>query len=56
MANSTNGGPQAADPQQAPQLNVLAQYVKDFSFENPNAPRSLQPAYRRTHTPPANGA
>ena len=26
----------------APQLNVLAQYVKDLSFENPNAPRSLQ--------------
>ena len=29
--------------QQAPQLNVLGQYVKDFSFENPNAPRSLAP-------------
>ncbi len=26
-----------------PQLNVLAQYTKDFSFENPNAPRSLAP-------------
>ena len=26
-----------------PQLNVLGQYIKDFSFENPNAPRSLQP-------------
>ena len=26
---------------QAPQLNVAAQYIKDFSFENPNAPRSL---------------
>ena len=26
-------------------LNVVAQYIKDFSFENPNAPRSLaQPA------------
>ena len=25
----------------APSLNVLGQYVKDFSFENPNAPRSL---------------
>jgi preprotein translocase subunit SecB len=38
-----NGGPQAA-PQAAgqPQLNVLAQYIKDLSFENPNAPRSLQ--------------
>ncbi len=51
MANSTNGGPnggpQAAptDEQAAPpQLNVLAQYIKDFSFENPNAPRSLQPS------------
>jgi preprotein translocase subunit SecB len=27
----------------APSLNALAQYCKDFSFENPNAPRSLQP-------------
>jgi len=26
-----------------PQLEALAQYVKDLSFENPNAPRSLQP-------------
>ena len=26
-----------------PQLNVLAQYSKDFSFENPNAPKSLGP-------------
>ena len=26
----------------APSLNALAQYCKDFSFENPNAPRSLQ--------------
>lgn len=25
-----------------PSLNVLAQYVKDLSFENPGAPRSLQ--------------
>ena len=40
----TNGGPPAegAQANQAPpQLNVLAQYVKDLSFENPNAPRSL---------------
>ena len=28
--------------QAAPQLNVLAQYVKDLSFENPNATGSLQ--------------
>jgi preprotein translocase subunit SecB len=32
-----NGG-----PGEQPQLNVLAQYTKDFSFENPNAPQSLQ--------------
>ncbi len=28
---------------ETPQLNALAQFVKDFSFENPNAPRSLAP-------------
>ena len=40
---STNGGPPPVEANQAPpQLNVLAQYVKDLSFENPNAPRSLQ--------------
>ena len=27
----------------APQLNVLAQYIKDLSFENPHAPQSLAP-------------
>ena len=26
-----------------PQLNVLAQYIKDLSFENPNSPASLAP-------------
>jgi preprotein translocase subunit SecB len=26
-----------------PSLNVVAQYVKDFSFENPKAPDSLRP-------------
>ncbi len=36
-----NGNPPEAAP--APQLNVLAQYTKDLSFENPNAPASLQP-------------
>jgi preprotein translocase subunit SecB len=42
---STNGGgevAQASGAEAPPQLNVLAQYVKDLSFENPNAPRSLQ--------------
>src|SRR5215470_6190857 len=45
---TTNGGPAAPQPDQAqqtgPQLNVLGQYIKDFSFENPNAPRSLAPS------------
>jgi preprotein translocase subunit SecB len=45
---STNGGqnggtaaPQTPNPAvgSPPQLNVLAQYIKDFSFENPLAPR-----------------
>ena len=35
--STTNGG----QPEAAPQLSVLAQYIKDFSFENPNAPQSL---------------
>lgn len=43
MATSSSNGGQAAASEKPPQLNVLAQYVKDFSFENPNAPRSLAP-------------
>ena len=48
----TNGGqgsgqvpnPAPTQAQDAvPQLHVLVQYIKDFSFENPNAPRSLNP-------------
>jgi preprotein translocase subunit SecB len=47
--STTNGGPrpQADVPQdemQMPRIGVLTQYVKDFSFENPNAPRSLAPS------------
>ena len=30
-------------PTQQPVLSVLAQYIKDFSFENPNSPASLRP-------------
>lgn len=37
-ANSANGA--HGQPMQ-PSLSVLAQYIKDFSFENPNAPRIL---------------
>lgn len=40
-AVGTNGAGQAAAP--APSLQALAQYAKDLSFENPNAPRSLAP-------------
>jgi preprotein translocase subunit SecB len=47
---TTNGGPpQPASQPPSPQLTVLGQYIKDFSFENPNAPRSLAP----TQTQPA---
>ena len=38
---TTNGGP---TEELQPQLNVVAQYIKDFSFENPNAPKSLTPS------------
>jgi preprotein translocase subunit SecB len=51
MATPTNGGqtpPPPATPAQPPQpaqgqaqFRVLAQYTKDFSFENPNAPQSV---------------
>ena len=44
--NASNGGSAANGgqmPEKQPQLNVMAQFVKDFSFENPNAPRSLAP-------------
>lgn len=40
--STTNGGPaQEPSPGAAPALMVLAQYTKDLSFENPNAPQSL---------------
>ncbi|ODT06723.1 MAG: protein-export chaperone SecB [Mesorhizobium sp. SCN 65-20] len=46
MAN-TNDAPEGAantgnGNTQQPTLNVLAQYVKDFSFESPGAPNSLR--------------
>jgi preprotein translocase subunit SecB len=46
-----NGGAQAQpSPDQMPSLNALAQYAKDFSFENPNAPRSLAPQQQQGPT------
>jgi preprotein translocase subunit SecB len=34
-------GGQTPDPNSLPQFGILAQYVRDLSFENPNAPASL---------------
>lgn len=38
-----NGNGAGAAAGAAPRLTVLVQYCKDFSFENPNAPRTLGP-------------
>jgi preprotein translocase subunit SecB len=42
MADSSTNGKPTANAGSMPQLMVLAQYTKDLSFENPNAPNSLQ--------------
>ncbi len=43
MADETNGAAKTeGEGNKQPQINVLAQYVKDLSFENPAAPRSLR--------------
>lgn len=42
-ANGNGAGATAAPQGQAPSLNAMVQFIKDFSFENPNAPRSLGP-------------
>jgi preprotein translocase subunit SecB len=42
MATGPQGEPTNGGSAETPQaINVLAQYIKDMSFENPNAPRSL---------------
>ena len=41
--SEANGNGANPGPEGAPALNSLAQYLKDFSFENPHAPRSLGP-------------
>jgi preprotein translocase subunit SecB len=41
MADPVNPVPPVGAPT-TPNLNVLTQYVKDFSFENPGAPQSLR--------------
>ena len=49
MAESSQMPPvgAAADQANPPRLTVVSQYVKDLSFENPRAPRSLQPGETR---------
>ena len=46
MADTSNNGgqtpPGGAQPQQQAGIHVLGQYIKDLSFENPSAPRSLR--------------
>jgi preprotein translocase subunit SecB len=46
MADTSNNGgqtpPSGAQAQQQAGIHVLGQYIKDLSFENPNAPRSLR--------------
>ncbi len=46
MADDNTNGDDRADPgeNKQPQINVLGQYIKDLSFENPSAPRSLRGA------------
>ena len=41
MTTTNGGSTQSAAQDMQPQLTVLSQYIKDFSFENPNAPQSL---------------
>jgi preprotein translocase subunit SecB len=41
--NGGQAGPVTPDAQQPAGIHVLGQYLKDLSFENPAAPRSLRP-------------
>jgi preprotein translocase subunit SecB len=41
-AGPTNGAAPEQGELQTPAIRVLAQYIKDFSFENPNAPGALR--------------
>jgi preprotein translocase subunit SecB len=41
-ASPENGFDQASFDEPLPQVSIITQYVKDLSFENPNAPASLQ--------------
>ena len=43
MTDTNDGGaqPQTEGAAAAPGMHILGQYIKDLSFENPNAPRAL---------------
>ena len=47
MTDADQGAPPPATPGQgpagAPQIRILAQFIRDLSFENPRAPDSLRP-------------
>jgi preprotein translocase subunit SecB len=43
MEMADQGGNGGASAEHAPRFSVLTQFTKDFSFENPNAPRTLAP-------------
>lgn len=40
-AGAAPGANPTADPAKAPSLNIVGQYIKDLSFENPGAPASI---------------
>lgn len=43
MSDAQENGAAEGQEQQLPGMRILAQYIKDLSFENPNAPDSLRP-------------
>lgn len=43
MAEANGSTAKVTPPQGQPSLNAMVQFTKDFSFENPNAPKSLGP-------------
>ena len=47
MADDTSNAPDGAqdqDPANMPSLNIIGQYIRDLSFENPDAPASIMGA------------
>ena len=42
MADTDVATPETSAGDERPQVGIIAQYIKDMSFENPNAPRAFQ--------------